>query len=84
MHRSLRNAEKHKSLELGLIKTDEDYEAHMGVHPAYKLANRLTMQEYVCHLTRRVVRHLDAHGRAKAAPKTMQLVRRPAFYLASG
>ena len=61
---------KSKSLELGLIQTDEDYEAHMGVHPAYKLANRLTMQEYVCHLTRRVVRHLDAHGRAKAAPKT--------------
>ena len=28
------------------------------------------MQEYVCYLTRKVVRHLDAHGRAKAAPKT--------------
>ena len=53
-----------------MIQTDEDYEAHMGVHPAYKLANRLTMRENECYQTRKVVRHLHAHGRAKAAPKT--------------
>ena len=61
---------KHKAMEQNLIQTDEDYKAATGVDAADKLANRLTMQEYVCYLTRRIVGHLDAHGRAKAAPKT--------------
>ena len=39
-------------------------------HASAKLQNRLTVQEYVCYLTKRVVKNLDAYGRAKAAPKT--------------
>ena len=61
---------KETALEQGLIQTDDAFEEATGTNPAYKLANRLTMQEYVCYVTRRIVRHLDAHGRAKAAPKT--------------
>ena len=40
------------------------------MHPDVRLANRLMMQEYLCHMTRKIVKHLNAHGRAKAAPKT--------------
>ena len=54
----------------GLLKQDAKYEEEYGVHPDVKLANRLTIQEYVCYMTRKIVKHLDAHGRAKASPKT--------------
>lgn len=61
---------KGQAMELGLIENDNKVKEKTGFHPAYKLANRLTLQEYVCYMTRRIAGHLDAHGRAKAAPKT--------------
>ena len=53
-----------------LIPSDEDCERKIGCDARAKLQNRLTLQEYVCHLTKKLVRNLDAYGRAKAAPKT--------------
>ena len=44
-----------------LIPSDEDCERK-------QLQNRLRLQEYVCYLTKKLVKNLD--GRAKAAPKT--------------
>eukprot|EP00434_Breviolum_minutum_P044428 symbB.v1.2.039681.t1/scaffold6721.1/size16014/3 len=53
-----------------LIPSDEDCERKIGCDARAKLQNRLTLQEYVCYLTKKLVRNLDAYGRAKAAPKT--------------
>ena len=53
-----------------LIPLDEDCMNKLGCDASAKLQNRLTVQEYVCYLTKRVVKNLDAYGRAKAAPKT--------------
>ena len=63
---ALKSIASHK----GLLMQDEEYLQEYGVHPEFKLANRLTIQEYVCYMTRKIVKHLDAHGRAKASPKT--------------
>ena len=53
-----------------LIPLDEDCMNKLGCDASAKLQNRLTVQEYVCYLTKRLVKNLDAYGRAKAAPKT--------------
>ena len=53
-----------------LIPSDEDCERKLGCDARTKLQNRLTLQEYVCYLTKKLVKNLDAYGRAKAAPKT--------------
>ena len=53
-----------------LIPSDEDCERKIGCDARAKLQNRLTLQEYVCYLTKKLVKNLDAYGRAKAAPKT--------------
>ena len=53
-----------------LIPLDEDCERKLGCDARVKLQNRLTVQEYVCYLTKKLVKNLDAYGRAKAAPKT--------------
>ena len=53
-----------------LLKQDAKYVEEYGMHPDHKLVDRLTIQEYVCYMTRKIVKHLDAHGRAKASPKT--------------
>ena len=53
-----------------LIPLDEDCERKLGCDARAKLQNRLTLQEYVCYLTQKLVKNLDAYGRAKAAPKT--------------
>ena len=53
-----------------LIPLDEDCERKLGCDACAKLQNRLTLQEYVCYLTKKLVKNLDAYGRAKAAPKT--------------
>ena len=53
-----------------LIPLDEDCERKLGCDARAKLQNRLTLQEYVCYLTQKLVKNLDAYGRAKAPPKT--------------
>ena len=53
-----------------LIPLDEDCERKLGCDARAKLQNRLTLQEYVCYLTKKLVKNLDAYGHAKAAPKT--------------
>ena len=53
-----------------MIPSDEDCERKIGRDARAKLQNRLTLQEYVCYLTKKCVRNLDAYSRAKAAPKT--------------
>ena len=53
-----------------MIPLDKDCTNKLGCDASAKLQNRLTVQEYVCYLTKRVVKNLDAYGRAKAAPKT--------------
>ena len=61
---------KSRALEKDFILPDAEFQEKFGYDPKVKLANRLTVQEYVCYMTRRVVKHLNAHGRAKTAPKT--------------
>jgi hypothetical protein len=61
---------KSRALAKDLILSDAKFQEQFGYDPTVKLANRLTVQEYVCYMTRRVVKHLNAHGRAKTAPKT--------------
>ena len=53
-----------------LIPSDDDCERKLGCDARTKLQHRLTLQEYVCYLTKKLVTNLDAYGRAKAAPKT--------------
>ena len=62
--------QKELAQEKYLIPFDEDCANKLGCDASAKLQNRLTVQEYVCYLTKRVVKNLDAYGRAKAAPKT--------------
>ena len=53
-----------------MIPLDEDCERKIGCDAPAKLQNRLTLQKYVCDLTKKLVRNLDAYDCAKAAPKT--------------
>ena len=62
--------QKELAQEKYLIPLDKDCTNKLGCDASAKLQNRLTVQEYVCYLTKRVVKNLDAYGRAKAAPKT--------------
>ena len=62
--------QKELAQEKYLIPLDKDCTNKLGCDASAKLQNRLTVQEYVCYLTKRVVKNLDADGRAKAAPKT--------------
>ena len=62
--------QKELAQEKYLIPFDDDCANKLGCDATAKLQNRLTVQEYVCYLTKRVVKNLDAYGRAKAAPKT--------------
>ena len=50
--------------------SDEAFKDEHGYDPAEKLANRLTVTEYCCLLTKKLVQHLNAMGRAKSMPKT--------------
>ena len=58
--------QKELAQEKYLIPLDKDCTNKLGCDASAKLQNRLT----VCYLTKRVVKNLDAYGRAKAAPKT--------------
>ena len=62
--------QKELAQEKYLIPLDKDCRNKLGCDASAKLQNRLTVQEYVCYLTKRVVKNLDAYRRAKAAPKT--------------
>ena len=62
--------QKELAQEKCLIPLDKDCTNKLGCDASAKLQNRLTVQEYVCYLTKRVVKNLDAYGRGKAAPKT--------------
>ena len=62
--------QKELAQEKYLIPLDKDCTNKLDCDASAKLQNRLTVQEYVCYLTKRVVKNLDAYGRAKAAPKT--------------
>ena len=62
--------QKELAQEKYLIPLDKDCTNKLGCDASAKLQNRLTVQEYVCYLTKRVVKNLDAYRRAKAAPKT--------------
>ena len=58
--------QKELAQEKYLIPLDKDCTNKLGCDASAKLQNRLTVQEYVCYLTKRVVKNLDAYGRAKA------------------
>ena len=45
-----------------LIPSDEDCERKLGCDARTKLQNRLTLQEYVCYLTKKLVKNLDAYA----------------------
>ena len=62
--------QKELAQEKYLIPLDKDCTNKLGCDASAKLQTRLAVQEYVCYLTKRVVKNLDAYGRAKAAPKT--------------
>lgn len=64
------NLLKELAISKYLIPSDADCMDRLDCEASVKLENRLTVQEYVCYITRRVVHNLDAYGRAKAAPKT--------------
>ena len=53
-----------------LILLDEDCERKLGCDARAKLQNHMALQEYMCYLTQKLVKKLDAYRRAKAAPKT--------------
>ena len=64
------NLQKELAIGKYLIPSDADCFRMLGCQASVKLEGRLTVQEYVCYIVRRVVSNLDAYGRAKAAPKT--------------
>ena len=66
--------QKELAQEKYLIPLDKDCANKLGCDASAKLQNRLTVQEYVCYLTKRVVKNLDAYGRAKAAPKPSRML----------
>eukprot|EP00435_Cladocopium_sp_Y103_P007174 s1119_g2.t1 len=56
------NLQKELAIGKYLIPSDDDCFRMLGCQACVKLENRLTVQEYVCYIVRRVVSNLDAYG----------------------
>eukprot|EP00435_Cladocopium_sp_Y103_P043395 s2664_g12.t1 len=56
------NLQKELAIGKYLIPSDDDCFRMLGCQASVKLEGRLTVQEYVCYIVRRVVSNLDAYG----------------------